>query len=82
MSCACWGNNVILPVCENQAVGIAQSVKKIPDAHMSGYYADTSSDHKAYEGRLGSGTGWIGSGTSSWLQVSHVTATRFQDEKS
>ena len=48
---------------------MANSLKTIPDAQMSGYYADTSSSHKASEGRLGSGTGWIGSGTSSWLQV-------------
>ena len=53
---------------------MANKLKTIPDAQMSGYYADTSSSHKASEGRLGSGTGWIGSGTSSWLQVSSCHA--------
>ena len=62
----------IFTVCATKAVGVANSLKTIPDAQMSGYYADISSSHKASEGRLGSGTGWIGSGTSSWLQVGFI----------
>ena len=55
--------------CENEAVGVASGVRKIPDAQMSGYYAFGGSDHKAYEGRLESTTGWIGENAASWLQV-------------
>lgn len=64
-----YGGKTCQTRCVNEAVGVASNLKKIPDAQMSGYYAYGSSDHKGYEGRLGSSTGWIGEGSSSWLQV-------------
>lgn len=70
--CQCttkYGGKTCNIVCASQAVGVAFNVKKIPDAQMAGHYSYGSSDHKAFEGRLGSSTGWIGEGKSSWLQV-------------
>jgi len=59
----------VFSACENEAVGVAEGVKAIPDGQMSGHYAYGSSDHSADEGRLDSSTGWIGEDSSSWLQV-------------
>ncbi|KAL4219761.1 Milk fat globule-EGF factor 8 protein [Mactra antiquata] len=70
--CMCteeYGGKVCDIYCQNEAVGVAFNTKSIPDAQMAGHNAYGASDHKAYEGRLGSSTGWIGAGTSSWLQV-------------
>lgn len=70
--CSCtekYGGNVCNILCANQAVGVANSLKKISDAQMAGHYAFGSSDHKAYEGRLAGATGWIGENKNSWLQI-------------
>ncbi|XP_052218193.1 EGF-like repeat and discoidin I-like domain-containing protein 3 [Dreissena polymorpha] len=71
-TCHCttqYGGRTCTINCENEAVGVAYGVRKIPDAQMSGYYAFGGSDHKAYEGPLESTTGWIGENAASWLQI-------------
>ncbi|XP_052785149.1 EGF-like repeat and discoidin I-like domain-containing protein 3 [Mya arenaria] len=71
-SCSCrtgYGGKTCTISCASESVGVANNLKTIPDAQMAGHYSFGGSDHKAYEGRLNSPTGWIGENTNSWFQV-------------
>ena len=56
-----------ISACLNNAFGVDNGKKIIPDAQLSAHY--TYQTYSASNGRLNSGNGWIGVGAGSWLQV-------------
>ncbi|KAL4219763.1 hypothetical protein ACF0H5_020177 [Mactra antiquata] len=69
-NCTCplgYGGNMCQTACKINAFGVAHSVRKIPDAQISGHL--TYGTFNPWDGRLGSPSGWVGNDAGSWLQV-------------